>query len=188
MCPVVFARAQRRAFTTATSRFLSPCVSVIPLVDPRADGAGLWIVPFRGAVLSSEVDDLNVSDSPGGLFGEDQLQVGFRHLHALPTREAPPLGQSVDVGIHGERHKSAARGGREGGGSVEVRRRPERAGVGGARRERRRVGLSEDDEVTRLGANRRNAGDAGGWADGDRVCQSVHKWRVGITRASLGQR
>ncbi len=54
------------------------------------------------AVLAAEVDDLQVAVVPP-VAGEHRLQIVFGAFHVRPVRQAPSEGESVDVGVDGER-------------------------------------------------------------------------------------
>jgi len=87
------------ALATPPSGFLAD-----PLLRrrPRTDRTAREVVPLGRAVLSTEVDDLQVKTIPKSL-REDGLQVSLRPLDTGSVREAPPRGESMDVRIDRKR-------------------------------------------------------------------------------------
>jgi glutamate-ammonia-ligase adenylyltransferase len=68
---------------------------------PGADRAALEIVPPGGAVLASEVDDLEMTIAPL-IGGEEHLEVAFGLDHVARTRQTPAAGEAVDMGVDGK--------------------------------------------------------------------------------------
>ena len=69
---------------------------------PRADGARSGVMPLSSAVLAAKEDYLQVEVVPEGL-GKQRLEVPLCLFHVLAVREAPALGEAVDMRVDRER-------------------------------------------------------------------------------------
>src|SRR5690606_29858997 len=82
----------------------SPVLPRIPQAFPHMLGANRTLLPIMvagGAVLSSEVDDLQMCFVPF-ILGDEALQITFRLFNTFSIGQAPSVCQPVDVRVYGE--------------------------------------------------------------------------------------